>query len=59
LSDFIVIVLGYAAAAVLVAVLISITDRSARSQQERQAFDAQLLVSERGPGMARQARQRP
>jgi hypothetical protein len=36
-------------AAFLVAVLVSLTDRSAGGQREREAFDRQLLVSERGP----------
>jgi hypothetical protein len=35
-------------AALLVAFLVSITDRSARAAQERRAFDAQFLLSERG-----------
>jgi cation/acetate symporter len=38
--------------AFLVAVLVSLTDRSARGQRERQAFDQQLIVSERGPVMS-------
>jgi cation/acetate symporter len=37
-------------AAVLVAMVVSITDRSAQGQRERELFDSQVLVAERGPG---------
>jgi cation/acetate symporter len=36
-------------AALLVAFIVSFTDRSARGQSERQAFQAQFTLSERGP----------
>jgi cation/acetate symporter len=39
-------------AALLVAFIVSITDRSARGRTERLAFDAQFKVSELGPGHA-------
>ena len=37
-------------AALLVACVVSLADRSARGQGERQAFQAQFMLSERGPG---------
>lgn len=37
-------------AALVVAYIGSVTDRTARGQAEREAFDGQLAVSERGPG---------
>jgi cation/acetate symporter len=36
-------------AALLVAVVVSLTDRSSRGECERQAFQAQFTLSERGP----------
>lgn len=36
-------------AALLVAYIVSVTDRSARGQREREAFDVQFKVSEHGP----------
>jgi cation/acetate symporter len=36
-------------AALLVAFVVSLTDRSLQGQSERQAFDAQFILSERGP----------
>jgi cation/acetate symporter len=39
-------------AALLVALLASLTDRSAQGRQERQAFQAQFAQSERGPDPA-------
>jgi len=36
-------------AAVLVAVVVSISDRSAQEERERELFDSQVLVAERGP----------
>jgi cation/acetate symporter len=39
-------------AALLVALLVSLTDRSAQGHQERQAFQAQFAQSERGPDLA-------
>jgi cation/acetate symporter len=39
-------------AALLVAVLVSLMDQSTRGANERQAFDVQFLVSERGPDAA-------
>ena len=39
-------------AALLIAALVSLTDRSERGQRERQAFDVQFAISERGPASA-------